>query len=66
MQLIVNAEPYELKEGDSLLGLLRELGANPECVAVLVNDEVVAAAARPTRKLGEGDRVEILAFAGGG
>ena len=66
MQLIVNAEPYELKQGDSLVGLLRELGANPERVAVLINDEVVAAAARQTRKLADGDRVEILAFAGGG
>ncbi len=66
MRLIVNGSPHETHADCTVAVLLRELGARPARVAVMVNDDVVPAADRPTRTLRDGDRVEIVLFAGGG
>ena len=66
MQLVVNGETMKRPDGESLAGLLQALNANGGRGAVLVNDEVVPPAQRLGRTLLEGDRVELLTFAGGG
>jgi sulfur carrier protein len=66
MKLIVNGETIDYGGVSLLTAFLKERGADPARVAVLVNDEVVPRAKRSERMLAEGDRVEILTFAGGG
>lgn len=66
MRLIINGEDVESREGETLSSLLDELSVDTGRVATMVNDEVVAGEQRVTTKLEEGDRVEVLVFAGGG
>lgn len=68
MHLIVNGEPFELGEGTTLVDLLRALrGEGPVGpVAIERNGEVVPRRLHGTTELGEGDRIEIVHFVGGG
>jgi sulfur carrier protein len=66
MRLIVNGERCEHSGEASLSALIVQIGAPPERVATLLNDEVVPNVRRETTMLQDGDRVEILVFAGGG
>lgn len=66
MKLVVNGKPYDLGAEPSLAALLASLGANPDRVAVMVNERVVRAAERSALKLREGDKVEVLHLMGGG
>ena len=66
MKLTVNGEVYEHRGEGTLLSLLGEMGVDPERVAVMINDEVVANADRASAELKDGDRVEVLTFAQGG
>ncbi len=67
MKLIVNGEAFEHR-GEALLpAVLSAYGvAAGARVAVVVNDDVVPQARRDETVLREGDRIEILTFAGGG
>jgi thiamine biosynthesis protein ThiS len=66
MKLIVNDQPHE-QGGNGRLGeLLAELKAPSDRVAVMVNGDIVPRKDRDSFQLMEGDRVEILTFAGGG
>jgi sulfur carrier protein len=66
MNVQVNGETLERPEGETLATLLVSVGANQGRVAVMINEEVIPATERATRRLTAGDRVEILTFAGGG
>lgn len=66
MQLVVNGESVNLPGVATLASLLEVLHIRGDRVALLVNDDVVPPAARAAFVLHEGDRVEILTFAGGG
>lgn len=66
MRLILNGETIERPGPYSLEVLLRELNLKAERVATVVNDNVVPAGLRAARQVQEGDRIEILTFAGGG
>ncbi len=66
MKLIVNGEPLEMEDSGGVPSLLELLGADGGRVAVMVNDLVVSREAWSTITLAEGDRVEVLTFAGGG
>lgn len=66
MKLYVNGERLQYPEATTLPALLEKVGADPKRVAVVVNDSVVPAAKRAQVRLSDGDRIEILAFAGGG
>ena len=66
MKLYVNGENLQYSGQLILSALLRRMGADPRRVAVIVNDEVVPASKRARFRLADGDRVEILSFAGGG
>ena len=65
MNVIVNDEPCET-QAVFVAELVLERGLIPERVAVVLNEAVLSAAARSATRLKEGDRVELLAFAGGG
>lgn len=66
MHLTVNGEPYELPGSPTVGALLVTYGADRARSAVLVGDEVVRAPTWDTFVLSEGDKVEIVTFAGGG
>lgn len=66
MRIVVNGEDRQCNDSYSLDELLREMGVKPDRSAVLVNDRVIARRARAELAIREGDRVEILVFAGGG
>lgn len=66
MQIQVNGELRELVPPGTLGQLLGELGVVAGRVAVMVNDRVIRRSERDGFELKAGDRVEILAFFGGG
>lgn len=66
MTILVNGNKHDHKGAGSLDELLMELGANPEAVALMVNDQVIPRADRAGITFKDGDRVEILSFMGGG
>ena len=65
MRVIVNGEVCET-QAVFVADLVRERGAAPARVAVVLNDAVLPAAARATTRLTNGDRVELLTFVAGG
>jgi sulfur carrier protein len=66
LKLIVNGESLEYSGDPSLARLLREQKAESDRVAVMLNDRMVPRSERDRQALSDGDRVEILVFAGGG
>jgi thiamine biosynthesis protein ThiS len=66
VQVKLNGEAKEVREGTTLLGLVEELSLAPERLAVELNSEVVRRADWPSVVLSEGDRVEVVHFVGGG
>lgn len=66
MKLEVNGDAVEVPEGLSVSELLEHLKVPRGRVAVEVNREVVGRADHAARRLSSGDRVEIVAFVGGG
>jgi thiamine biosynthesis protein ThiS len=67
MKLIVNGESFEHRGEARLPAVLWAYGVAPTArVAVVVNDDVVPQARREETVVRDGDRVEILTFAGGG
>lgn len=66
IQVSVNDEVRSLPEGTSLDALVRLLGLAEDRVAVEHNREVVRRNRWPEVRLGNGDRVEIVQFVGGG
>ena len=66
MDLTVNGLAQTLDGDATIDALILEMKAQPDKVAVLVNDEIVPRAQRGAVSLKEGDRVEIITMAGGG
>ena len=66
MQIQVNGEPRQVREGINVTGLLRDLQLNVERVAVEINLEILDRRDLDARTLREGDRIEIMSFIGGG
>jgi thiamine biosynthesis protein ThiS len=66
LRITVNGEAREVPDETTLEGLVRLLALAPERLAVELNYEVVRRDEWPGRALGEGDRVEIVHFVGGG
>ncbi len=67
-RVIVNGEPKELERELTVMELLERINVKYREVglAVAVNEEVVPKSEYSTRKLREGDRVEIVQLVGGG
>jgi len=66
MQIVLNGEPRALAAETSVAGLLKELGIDARKVAVERNLEIVPKSTFETTMLGDGDRLEIVHFIGGG
>jgi thiamine biosynthesis protein ThiS len=66
MQLTVNGDNIEVDGPISVLGLIERFGLEPRKVAIERNLEIVPRSAYGDTQLGEGDRLEIVHFVGGG
>lgn len=66
MNIQVNGEKRDIRTGETLAGLVKKLHPSKQRIAVLLNDDLIPADKRTGHILKQGDRVEILTFAGGG
>jgi thiazole synthase len=66
LSLRINGEHRQIEGPVSLDGLLRQLDLDPAKIAVERNSEIVPRSSYRTVELGEGDRLEIVHFIGGG
>ncbi|MDD4872249.1 MAG: sulfur carrier protein ThiS [Kiritimatiellae bacterium] len=66
MILTVNGKPHKHKGKASVKGLLKSMRIDCGRVAVMVNGDVVNRKKFSSKKLINGNKVEILTFAGGG
>ena len=62
----VNGESIEVQEGTTLSDYLQQKGVNPQLVVVEYNREIVRRETWHEVVLQESDKIEILAFVGGG
>lgn len=66
MKIVLNGRPKECPERASLGDVVAPLETGGVKFAALVNGDVVRRAARASRLLRDGDRVDLLTLAGGG
>ena len=66
MQITVNGETREYREGITLADLVEDLGIKVKVMAAAVNMQVVKKADWKSHILHNDDRVELLHFVGGG
>jgi thiazole synthase len=66
VEIIVNGERRRVDEGTTVLSLLRELSLPMTRIAVERNLSLVRKAEFADTVLGDGDRLEIVTFVGGG
>jgi thiamine biosynthesis protein ThiS len=66
MNVIINGEKREFAEGILLTALVKQLGMNPERLAIELNGDIVPRSLWPETLLRDGDRLEIVHFVGGG
>jgi thiamine biosynthesis protein ThiS len=66
MEIVVNGEPRTAEDGQTILGLLRELDLDPARVAVECDRRIVKQGLWPETILHAGARLEIVQFVGGG
>ncbi|WP_091770922.1 sulfur carrier protein ThiS [Maricaulis salignorans] len=66
MQLTVNGEARNMPAGSRITDLVRELGLDGRKIAVERNLEIVPRSRYSLDSLAQGDRIEIVAFVGGG
>jgi len=66
VRITVNGKPRSVSTGLSIASLLQEMGVALGHVAVERNEEVVPRKAWPETTIGDGDRIEVVAFMGGG
>jgi sulfur carrier protein len=66
MEIVVNGETRMAQDGQTILGLLRELGLEPTRVAVEYDRKIVKQTLWPETVLRPGSQLEIVQFVGGG
>ena len=66
MEITLNGERFELDSPLSIVGLLAKLDIDPRRVAVEHNQTILKRDRFPEVVVGDGDRVEIVNFVGGG
>ncbi|MBF0196300.1 MAG: sulfur carrier protein ThiS [Planctomycetes bacterium] len=66
INLIVNGEEMEVEEKSSISQLLSKVGAVAAMIAVEKNLDIIPKSDYDSTILEEGDRIEIVAFVGGG
>lgn len=66
MQIFVNGNETEIGESSTVAMLIDEKGLNPNTVVVEYNMVILRKEEWPHMKLMTGDKIEIIAFVGGG
>jgi len=66
MQVMLNGNPADIKEGSTVAELLEQLQIGRERVAVEVNLEIVPKSTYDSHTLATEDRIEVVHFVGGG
>jgi len=66
MNIKVNGEMREMREGSTLHDLIHELGLEERVMAAALNMEIVKQDAWEYAILKDGDTIELLDFVGGG
>ena len=66
MLITLNGEPEALDDGVTVAALLEKLKLDPIRVAVEINEDILTRKTFGDIRIGEGDRVEIVTFVGGG
>jgi sulfur carrier protein len=66
IEIVVNGVARTAEEGQTLLGLLRELQLEPARVAIEVDRRIVKQASWVDTALRPGAQIEIVQFVGGG
>jgi thiamine biosynthesis protein ThiS len=66
MRLVINGEARDLQAAATVAALVEALGLDRRKLAVERNREIVPRSAYAVTPLAEGDRIEIVAFVGGG
>ena len=64
--IVLNGEPLPVPSGTNVVGLLANLGIDPQRIAVERNRVVVRRARHAETTLQDGDEIEIVTFVGGG
>ena len=63
---VINGENRSLRDGATVSELIAELALTGRRIAVEVNREIVPASEYGTRRIADGDTIEIVHFVGGG
>lgn len=66
MQIILNGDQLELKDGSNLSQLINKLHLTGKRLAIEVNREIIPKSEHDKHTLKEGDQVEIVHAIGGG
>lgn len=66
MEILVNGEPLEIEEGQTLMALVEKLSLAEKRIAVELNREIVPHGQYQNHLLNTGDRIEIVHAIGGG
>ncbi|HUJ23150.1 MAG TPA: sulfur carrier protein ThiS [Bryobacteraceae bacterium] len=66
LTILVNGEPREIREGQTIADLLCALHLDPERLAVELDRRIVKRPAWPSTVLHAGSNIEIVQFVGGG
>jgi sulfur carrier protein len=66
MRIIINGETRDVPAGTTAAALVELLELRGRRLAMEVNGEIVPKSQHPVRRLGDGDRVEIVHAVGGG
>ena len=66
MQIIINGQPQDCAPGQTVAGLLTDLGLAEKRVAVERNGDLVPKSLHAEQALADGDRIEIVHAIGGG
>ena len=66
VHITLNGEPFELERPMSVVELLAQLQIDPRRVAVEHNLSIIKRHSFPDIIVGDGDRLEIVNFVGGG
>jgi thiamine biosynthesis protein ThiS len=66
LTIVVNGNQTDIPDSSTISDLIKQLGLNPERVAVERNRKIVRRAEWSSTAISEGDRLEVVHFVGGG
>ncbi len=66
IEIVVNGKSVSTPDRQTVLGLLRDLGLDPERVAVEMDRQILKRPAWDATHLSQGSQLEIVQFVGGG